>query len=84
MTDFAYTDTWRVKRRPDTGAFFAELQNARREVVWRSLTTKDPDKANQWMESARCHGVREHWLTCKDCRVRVGTDPKKTANVQKT
>ena len=67
MTDFAYTDTWRVKACPDTGAFFAELRNPRMEVVWCSLTTKDPDRARQWMESAMCHGVREHRLTCKDC-----------------
>jgi len=63
------TNRWGVKRCPDTGAFFAEFQNGRLEVVWRSLTTKGADKAHQWMVSARCHGVREHFLTCKDCRI---------------
>jgi hypothetical protein len=67
MNSWLMMNSWRVKTCPDTGAFFAELRNPRLEVVWRSLTTKDPDRARQWMESARCHGVREHWLTCKDC-----------------
>ena len=59
--------TYGVRVEADGSGFYAGADENGR-LVWRSLTTRDEEKAERWVIQGRCHGVNAHHLTCPDCK----------------
>lgn len=59
--------TWGIFTDND-GTYFAGLRRDDLTFVWRSLSTSSRETAQQWLDSAHCHGVDAHTKTCADCR----------------
>jgi hypothetical protein len=60
--------TYGVYKEPDGSGFYAGVEDQGR-IVWRSLTTRDEERAERWKQQAWCHGVNAHHLDCTDCKV---------------
>jgi len=63
--------TYGVYSEPDGSGFYAGAE-AEGRIVWRSLTTRNEEKAERWKAQAKCHGVRAHIKTCVYCNEESG------------